>query len=195
LATRAIARPLQRMTEQARRLADGGGEIAPPLASRDELGVLSRTLASLAGQVRERIADLERERDLLSTVIGSLVEGVVVVDAAGHVLLDNPPARSLLDTERGAPLADPELRELVARAGEQAGPAEAEMTLRGRSLLVGARPLRHGDAAAVVVLYDVTRMRRLESVRRDFVANLTHELRTPVTSIRGYAETLVSSRV
>jgi two-component system, OmpR family, phosphate regulon sensor histidine kinase PhoR len=198
LAVRAVARPLQRMTAQARRLAAGdydADDVEPPLGSRDELGVLSRTLALLARQVRDRIDDLERERDLLSSVIGSLVEGVAVVGRDGRIALENPSARAILGQERGEELADPELRELVTGAGASGSAAEREVELRGRSLLVSAQPLRHRDAVAVLVVYDVTGLRRLETVRRDFVANLTHELRTPVTAIRGYAETLVSTGV
>ena len=196
LATRAVARPLQTMTRQARRVAEGDyAAHERPLQSPDELGVLSRTLSSLASQVRDKIDELERERDLLSSVIGALVEGVVVVDPESRMTLENPSARDILAQERGDQLADPELRALVARAVDGGRPAEAELTLRGRSLLVTAIALAHPDAAAVLVLYDVTRLRRLETVRRDFVANLTHELRTPVTAIRGYAETLEATAV
>jgi two-component system phosphate regulon sensor histidine kinase PhoR len=120
---------------------------------------------------------------------------VVVVDGNSRMAVENPSARDILAQERGDELADPELRQVVARAIESGRAAEAELTLRGRSLLVTAIRLAHPDAAAVLVLYDVTRLRRLESVRRDFVANLTHELRTPVTAIRGYAETLESTSV
>ncbi|HUS64341.1 MAG TPA: ATP-binding protein [Kofleriaceae bacterium] len=195
LMSRAVSRPLKIMTGQAQRLADGHYDTGPPLASPDELGVLSRTLTSLAGQVRDRIVDLERERDFLSSVIGSLVEGVVVVDGERRILLDNPTARALLGQERGQALADAELRELVGEAVASGAPVEREVELRERALLLNAQPLAHREAAALLVLYDVTRLRRLETMRRDFVANLTHELRTPVTSIRGYAETLLSSRM
>lgn len=196
LAIRAVAGPLQKMTRQARRLAEGDYEAHErPLGSPDELGVLSRTLSSLASQVQGKIDELERERDLLSSVIGALVEGVVVIDQQNRMALENPSARDILDQERGEELADPELRHLVTHSLEGGRAAEAELTLRGRSLLVTAIPLDHPDAAAVLVLYDVTRLRRLETVRRDFVANLTHELRTPVTAIRGYAETLESTDV
>jgi two-component system phosphate regulon sensor histidine kinase PhoR len=195
IAIRAIARPLQMMTAQARRLAGGDYDVGAPLRSNDELGVLSRTLTSLAGQVRDRIDDLERERDFLSGVIGSLVEGVAVVDREGSIALENPSARAMLDQEQGSELADPDLRELVATAGASGSPAERELELRGRALRASAQPLRHRDATAVLVLHDVTRLRRLETARRDFVANLAHELRTPVTSIRGYAETLLSTGV
>ena len=196
LAIRAVAGPLQKMTLQARRLAEGDYEAHElPLGSPDELGVLSRTLSSLASQVRDKIDEIERERDLLSSVIGALVEGVVVIDQRNRLALENPSARDILAQERGEELADLELRQLVAHALEEDRAAEAELTLRGRSLLVTAIPLDHSGAAAVLVLYDVTRLRRLETVRRDFVANLTHELRTPVTAIRGYAETLESTGV
>ena len=194
-AVRAVARPLQIMTGQARRLAEGRYEAAPPLTTRDELGVLSRALASLASQVRDRIDDLERERDLLSTVIGSLVEGVAVVDPQRTVVLLNASARAILERDRGDELVDPDLCDLIARAESDGRLVDRELDLRGRSLVASVQPLAHAGAAAVLVLYDVTRLRRLETVRRDFVANLTHELRTPVTAIRGYAETLVSTGV
>jgi two-component system phosphate regulon sensor histidine kinase PhoR len=195
LATRAVARPLKVMTAQARRLAEGHYDTAAPLDSPDELGVLSRTLTSLAAQVRDRIVEVERARDFLSSVIGALVEGVVVVDGEARILLDNPAARALLEQERGQALADAGVRAVVEGAVAAGAPIERELELRGRALLLSAQPLAHREAAALLVLYDVTRLRRLETLRRDFVANLTHELRTPVTSIRGYAETLLSSKV
>jgi len=134
------------------------------------------------------VTELTQQRDLLSVVFGGLVEGVVVIDRAGAVVLRNEAATPLVgEGELPAPL-----RSLIDRAlrGEQ---ADAELVLLGREVRASARPL--GEPGAIVVLYDVTRMRALESVRRDFLSNAAHELRTPVTSISGYAETLLGGGV
>ena len=184
LVIRAIARPLRAMTRAAERVARGDYDIGPPAASTDELGVLSRALVGLADEVKRQVAELTRERDLSLAVIGAMVEGVVVVDADGAPMLTNPAARMVVG-EAGPP---PELAALLdaARAGE---PSDGEIRLRDRVVVVGARPLAQARGA-VAVLHDVTRLRALEDVRRQFLANAAHELRTPVTAIAGYAETL-----
>ena len=185
---RALTRPLQSMTRTAEKLARGDYEARPPTDAGGELGVLARAMTNLAGEVKARIGELTQQRDLLSVVIGGLVEGVVVVDRRGEVVLVNDAARPLVGEGE---LPEP-IRPLIARAlaGEQ---ADAELALVGREVRASARPL--GEPGAIVVLYDVTRMRALEAVRREFLANAAHELRTPVTSISGYAETLLGGGV
>jgi two-component system phosphate regulon sensor histidine kinase PhoR len=185
---RAITRPLQSMTRTAEKLAKGDYDVPPPADAGGELGVLSRAMIRMAGEVKARVGDLTRQRDLLSVVFGGLVEGVVVVDPKGAVVLVNDAAKPLLDE---GDLPRP-IRPLVARAlaGDQ---ADEEIELSGRAVRASARPL--GDPGAIVVLYDVTRMRALEAVRREFLSNAAHELRTPVTSISGYAETLLGGTV
>ena len=204
---RAITRPIQSMTATAERLAAGDYDVAPPAqatAAGGELAVLARAMMHVAGEVKVREGELRHERDLLSVVFASLVEGVVVVDRAGGIALANAAAAPLVgdgDADASLPPAlPPALAELVARAN-QGEPADEELELNGRTVRASARPLeaRGGpdpDAAAViVVLYDVTRLRALESVRREFLSNAAHELRTPVTSISGYAETLLGGAV
>lgn len=186
---RAITRPIQSMTRTAERLARGEYDVPAPADAGGELGVLSRAMTRMAGEVKARVGELTQQRDLLSVVFGGLVEGVVVVDRSGAIALSNDAARPLLDN--GVDLPEP-LRPLVKRAlaGTQ---ADEELELEGRAVRASARPL--GDPGAIVVLYDVTRMRALESVRREFLSNAAHELRTPVTSISGYAETLLGGTV
>ncbi|MCW5801841.1 MAG: HAMP domain-containing protein [Deltaproteobacteria bacterium] len=186
---RAITRPLQSMTRTAEKLAEGDYDIPPPADAGGELGVLSRAMSRMAGEVKARVAELTEQRDLLSVVFGGLVEGVVVIDRTGTVALANDAAKPLLTEEGTVPAA---IRPLVERAldGEQ---ADRELELEGRHVRASARPL--GDPGAILVLYDVTRMRALESVRREFLSNAAHELRTPVTSISGYAETLLGGPV
>jgi two-component system phosphate regulon sensor histidine kinase PhoR len=194
---RAITRPIQSMTATAERLARGDYDVAPPTsatAAGGEIGVLARAMMVMAGQVKSHIGELQQERDLLSVVFASLVEGVVVVDRAGQIALANAAAKPLV----GEALP-PAVAALVQRA-IAGGVADEELELVGRTVRASARPLeaRSGpadSAAVILVLYDVTRMRALEAVRREFLSNAAHELRTPVTSISGYAETLLGNPV
>jgi two-component system, OmpR family, phosphate regulon sensor histidine kinase PhoR len=212
---RALTRPLQAMTNAAERLARGDHEVALPVESGGELGVLARAMNRMTEEVKVRVSELTEQRDLLSVVVAGLVEGVVVVRRDGGVALVNHAARPLLGDGGALPA---QLAPLVTRAlaGE---PADAELELVGRAVRASARPLGSpgrgarpraasspgaarepepaagGDPGAIVVLYDVTRLRSLEAVRREFLSNAAHELRTPVTSISGYAETLLAGGV
>lgn len=208
---RALTRPLQAMTRTAEKLARGHYDAPPPIDSGGELGVLARAMNRMAGEVKARVGELTEQRDLLSVVFGGLVEGVVVVGRDGRVALVNAAARPLIGDGAELPAR---LAPLVIRAlaGE---PADEELELVGRAVRASARPLGpagrgqlrsqtagaggaaagRGDPGAIVVLYDVTRIRALEAVRREFLSNAAHELRTPVTSISGYAETLLAGGV
>jgi two-component system phosphate regulon sensor histidine kinase PhoR len=199
---RDAARPLGAMSEYARRIAKGEYDTPPAQLGRaapEEIGVLARSLAWLAGEVRARVADLEAERDRLSAILTGMVEGVLVVGADRRVLAANPSVAATLragDSPVGRSLEElalPEaVRALVLRALDAGEPSQAEVGHEGTALVVNVRPLPLPDGrGAVAVLHDVTRLRRLEGMRRDFVANVSHELRTPVTAIQGYSETLL----
>jgi two-component system phosphate regulon sensor histidine kinase PhoR len=186
---RAVTRPLQSMTRTAEKLAAGDYDNPAPVDAGGELGVLSRAMVHMASEVKSRVTELTQQRDLLNIVFGSLVEGVVVVDRKGAIALVNDAAKPLMGDQGEVPAG---LKPLIDRAlaGDH---ADAELALLGREVRASARPL--GDPGAIVVLYDVTRMRALEAVRREFLSNAAHELRTPVTSISGYAETLLGGSV
>ena len=200
---RAITRPLQSMTHTAERLAKGEYDVPTPQRAVDsggELGLLARAMMHMAGEVKARVSDLTQQRNLLESVFAGLVEGVVVVDTAGKVVLVNDAAKPFLDSSPSIsrPKIDadeslpPQLEPLIKRAlaGEQ---ADDELELSARNVRCSARPL--ADQGAILVLYDVTRMKSLEAVRREFLSNAAHELRTPITSISGYAETLLGGPV
>ena len=240
LAARVIARPLRVMTESAARIAQGDYDIEVGSTSPDDVGILSRALASLAAQLKARIGDLTAERDRLSAILSGMVEGVLVVGPDRRVLQANPSAERILgqsEPAAGRSLADavrhPGARELIEESIESGRVLESELDARegaadgaDRALAINVRPLAAAhdqgsgrdaasrtsgrDAAArtsgrkaasspkpmagggvVAVLHDLTRLRRLETIRRDFLANLSHELRTPVTAIQGYSETLL----
>jgi two-component system, OmpR family, phosphate regulon sensor histidine kinase PhoR len=173
----------------------------PPIA---ELQLLASSVELLAAEMDTRNDVLVRERDDLALLVGSVSEGMLQIDGEGRVALANPAARALLGlppTVVGQPLTSvvrhAELRRFLERATASAAAASCEVTLDDRRVLVAARPVAVGAgplqaAGTVVALTDLTELRRLEGVRRDFVANVSHELKTPLTSIRGYVETLLS---
>lgn len=190
---RAITRPIQSMTRTAEKLAKGDYDVPAPTeatAAGGELGVLARAMMHMAGEVKARVGELTEQRDLLSVVFGRLVEGVLVVDPKGAVALANEAARPLLGEDDR--LLPERLAPLVEKARYAEG-GDEELELVGRTVRASARPIEHGSV--IIVLYDVTRMRALEGVRREFLSNAAHELRTPVTSISGYAETLLGGGV
>jgi two-component system phosphate regulon sensor histidine kinase PhoR len=148
-------------------------------------------------QLGDRFDELRREQAESSALVESMVEGVVAADGRGRIVTANPAARRLLGYGPADPL--PDLAELfrvkaareVVDAVLQGQPVQdRQLEMDGRFFLVSARPLPTGGA--VLVLHDLTEVRRLEAVRRDFVANVSHELKTPLTSISGYAETLLA---
>ncbi|HEU5040483.1 MAG TPA: ATP-binding protein [Gemmatimonadales bacterium] len=196
VAARSIAQPLTAITAAARAIAAG----SPPRFPRSgipDIDALVQSLRQMHRQLADRFDDLRREQAETSALVESMVEGVVAADGRGRIVTANPAARRLLGYGAGEQL--PDLAELfrvkAARevvdavlAGQPVQDRQLEMD--GRAFLVNARPLPVGGA--VLVIHDLTEMRRLEAVRRDFVANVSHELKTPLTSISGYAETLLA---
>jgi PAS domain S-box-containing protein len=176
---------------------------ATPAANHgvSELQSLANAVERLATEFEERATHLQKERDELSLLVASVSEGILLTDRDGRILHANPAARGLLGLpaeSRGRPLTslirNVELRRLLERVGGDEPLPTAEVTVDERRLLVVTRPTgpANGRRGAVIALLDLTEVRRLEGVRRDFVANVSHELKTPLTSIRGYVETLLS---
>jgi PAS domain S-box-containing protein len=148
-------------------------------------------------QLVDRFDELRREQAESAALVESMVEGVIAADERGRIATANPAARRLLGYDQLDALPDlAELfrvkaaREVVDAVLAGAPVQDREVELDGRSVLLNARPLPAGGA--VLVMHDLTELRRLEAIRRDFVANVSHELKTPLTSISGYAETLLS---
>jgi two-component system phosphate regulon sensor histidine kinase PhoR len=192
---RTITRPLLELRDVARAIADGDLERRASLDAPGELGDLALSLRELSVQLASRDAARRADEALLVQLTESLNEGVVGVDATRRVIRINETGRRLLGVRDAIPFsADLIPRERALRDALQAAfdgdtTEGSEATLLGRTVNITARPLESGGA--VLALLDLTRLRRLESVRRDFVANVSHELRTPLTIIGGFAETLV----
>ncbi len=193
-----MARLVRALSTVARRMTRGELDARARLETTDELGELSRALDTLAGNLSEANAQLRGERDLLRGVLDEMQEGVLLLDRRGDITRVNPALRSMLLLERevvGRPLLDrvrsAELKELIdAGRTETASGEIAVGGIRPRRLFVRVSKLPGDEGLLLAVFHDVTDVRRLETLRRDFVANVSHELRTPVTAIRSAAETL-----
>jgi signal transduction histidine kinase len=195
IAGRSIARPLTTITQAARSIAQGAAPRFPHSGIPD-IDELVRALKDMHGQLEQRFGDLRRERAESAALVEAMVEGVIAADSRGRIVTANEGARRLLgyETDERLPALEHLFRTKAAREVVDAVVSgqvvlERELELDSHSVLLTARPLPQGGA--LLVLHDVTDLRRLEMVRRDFVANVSHELKTPLTSISGYAETLV----
>ncbi len=194
--SRALAGPLGR-------IAGAAGDIAVgqvpsfPAPHVPELAQLVDALRVMHRELDRRFGDLRREREESRALIESLSDGVVAADARGTIVSCNAAALRLLGYRDAAALPalselfhDKAHRTLVRELLDGGAVSRRELELDGRSVAVSGRPLP--DGGTLLVLSDVTDLRRVEAVRRDFVANVSHELKTPLTSIAGYAETLAA---
>jgi len=201
----AARRPAGRLAEIARtaaEIASGATQTRAPVTGRDEVSDLARSVNRMADQLAERLALLSRERNELRSILDGMVEGVILTDDLGTILLANRAFERILGVT--GPVTGrrpvevvrlPALQEAVDLGLRADKPIVREISLPGpveRVIRVSLAALRHGDqrVGAVAVFHDVTELKKLENLRRDFVANVSHELRTPLTAIRGYVETL-----
>jgi two-component system phosphate regulon sensor histidine kinase PhoR len=202
-----LARPIQSLTAATQAIAGGEYSHRVRVASRDELGTLGDTFNRMADQLTQHVAQIREDRELLATVLGGMVEGVIAVDAQQRVVFANETARSMLGLT-AANLAERPLWELVRHPAlhetlEQAFAADQvcrrEFDFGGSSrqslVLLCRRLPGNPPSGAVLVLHDVTELRRLENLRREFVANVSHELKTPLASIKAYVETLLGGAI
>jgi two-component system phosphate regulon sensor histidine kinase PhoR len=207
LSTR-LSRPLEEMRRVAEKLAAGDLTARAPVPG-DDTGALARALNDMAAQLGERMRTITEQRSAQEAVFASMGEGVLAVDRNERVLHFNPAAARLIglpaEQIRGRTIQEvarnPDLQAFVAAALSGAGVTETDIVLYGdeeRFLQLHGTALTDTAGArigAVIVMNDVTRLKRLETVRRDFVANLSHELKTPITAIRGCVETLTEGAV
>lgn len=201
---RSITQPLSDIALAARQLAHGDHTVRIRTGSRDEVGLLADTLNQMTDQLRSKIDELSEDRAQLLAMLTSMVEGVMVLDCRGRVLQVNPALERMFEVSRidarghhcSEVFRHPQLNTLVSTVLTTRTNEEDEILLHpnGRCLHIEASVTacdRENEACAVLVFHDITELRRLENIRKDFVANVSHELRTPLTSIKGYIEALL----
>jgi two-component system phosphate regulon sensor histidine kinase PhoR len=206
---RRISRPIEEITAGAQQLAQGQTGERFAIHDANELAVLADSLNQLARQLEERGQTIGRKGNEQEAVLASMAEGVLAVDSDERVISLNRAAAHLIGGKpfdmRGRRLAEvvrnADLRRFAHRALESDEPIEDEMILHGereKILHLRGAALRDGGShsiGAVIVFSDVTDYHRLERVRRDFVANVSHELKTPIASIKGFVETLLDGAI
>jgi two-component system, OmpR family, phosphate regulon sensor histidine kinase PhoR len=204
--SRRISRPLERIKAGAKRFADGDFSFRLHTPGSSEISSLAETMNLMAGQLEERLHTVINEKNQREAVLSSMEEGVLAVDTEGQIISLNKaaaeffevlhpetaPGRSMEEVFRNV-----KLQKFIGSVLKGCEPLECELTVRHSETcelkvrgtnLFGMQGARIG---AVVVFTDVSRLRRLENLRSDFVANVSHELKTPITSIKGFIETLL----
>jgi len=201
-----VNRPVERMRDAARRYATGDISFEWEPTGPPEIEGLAEDLHTMAVEMRNRMGDLSTQRNRLETILSSMIEGVVVVDHENRIVSMNAAAGELLGVEpeggRGKTLLQyvriAELDTIADAARESLEPVERTVTvyrdravhLQVHATSLPAEPDSHQDGV-LLVLNNISRIKELEKIRTDFVANVSHELKTPVTSIKGFVETLI----
>jgi two-component system phosphate regulon sensor histidine kinase PhoR len=199
---RRIVEPLTQLSEYAKAISTGTRPPAGALESADELGVLASAFSSLERDRARRLAEIEQNHQQLQTILGAMTEGVLAVAPDKSILLANDAGRQLLEFTLPKPVGRPLLEvtrvrpviEAVTRALASPDPVTTEFDAPGlqrRTLALRATRLPGEPCPGVmVVLHDLSELRRLENLRHELVANVSHELKTPLAAIKAYAETL-----
>ena len=204
-----IGLPLRQMSVGSERFARGELDHRLPRGGFEEISTLAEAMNSMAEQLDERIRTIQCQQNELEAVLSSMEEGVLAVDNEGVIINVNQTCARLLGLESGdlkgrivhEVVRKPDLLEFVESSLASPSSVEGDLPVRGeedRWLNVHGTTLHdanHNKIGALIVLHDVTRLRRLENIRRDFVANVSHELKTPITSIMGFVETLMDGAI
>lgn len=211
--SRRISKPIVNMKQIAQRFAKGELTLRVAIPTPLELSDLAKSLNEMARQLYDRILTITKQRNELEAILSSMTEGVIAVDAQGHIVSINKAAAHLLKIE-ATKVQDRSVEEVIRNVDLQKfinSTLESEQPTEGDMYLpISGTPgwadffQLHGvslsdnqgrKSGAVIVLNDMTRIHRLENIRRDFVANVSHELKTPVTSIMGFVETLLEGAI
>lgn len=204
-----ISRPVEQMTGVAKHFSSGKLDMRLSIPDAVELADLAKALNEMARQLNARIDTITEERSQIQAILSSMIEGVLAVDSSGHIVSINKAAADLLGIDAASShgrsveevVRNPHLQQYIKNTLEKKQPTETDCFLLkdgGRLLQLygsGLMDNKGNRSGAVLVLHDITRTRQLEEIRRDFVANVSHELKTPVTSIKGFVETLLDGSV
>jgi two-component system phosphate regulon sensor histidine kinase PhoR len=195
------ARPVRELTKVVQRVSEGDLHARLLPTTRDEVGTLTRAFNQMSDRLRGTISMLVEERGRLAAVLDNMADGTVITDGDGHVRLINPAAARILGAREDAALGrsfaevarDHRIIDLWQQCRDECEErvASVEVARQQPFLQVVVTPLQDAEpGACLVILQDLTRVRRLETVRRDFISNISHELRTPLASLKALADTL-----
>ena len=205
LAARRITRPIEQMKKWSESISRGDFNFNPPEARSEEIESLSQAMNQMAKDLKGRIDFITRQKNQMEAVLSSMVEGVLALDTQQRIISMNHAAGRMLDcdpkTASGKTIQETirntDFHDFASMAFQSESPVEEELVLSGRHerfFKVRGMTLRDAEAkrmGSLVVLNDMTQVTKLENMRRDFVANVSHEIKTPITAIKGFVETLL----
>lgn len=203
-----LSRRVQRLTDFTAVIAEGNfPQGFFPNHERDEISLLERRLNDMSQRIYDNLVEITGEREKADSILRCMIEGVVVLDPKGNLLVINDRAKEMFHIADGREIHGASILELsrhpdiravldeVLKFDFTSTPYRKEIEIEeGAWFIVNAAPLRtpmRMTLGSILVFHDVTEIKRLETMRSDFVANVSHELRTPLTAIQGYVETLI----
>ena len=200
LSTR-INAPLRKMKQAAFEVARGNFDTKVPILTNDEIGELATAFNQMGRQLKFNLNALSQEKELLSSILSGMVDGVITFNRDGTILMTNPPAELFLQNwyfekknqENIAEAVPSKVMELFQQAVNTEKEQIGEITLQGHYWVMIVSPLysHQNIRGAVAVVRDMTEERKLDKMRSDFIANVSHELRTPIAMVQGYSEAIV----
>ncbi len=198
-----LTKPIKSMAESARQIVQGDFQVKIRPQTRDEVSELAQYFNQMVSQLGMTVSELKSEKLQLDSIVSNMKEGVIAFNSGGKILLANESAKKMFGLENNIGrqmyyenLRHPQLNELLRQALDFQNNASAEISLgypEEKILLTEVLALKgaqENQVAVILVSFDITRLKKLEKIRKDFVANASHELRTPLTSIKGYVEAL-----
>ncbi|ALC90077.1 histidine kinase [Bacillus sp. FJAT-18017] len=200
LSTR-ITSPLRKMREAAFEVARGKFDTKVPILTNDEIGELATAFNQMGRQLKFNMNALNQEKEQLASILSSMADGVITFNRDGTILITNPPADRFLQywyydkgsNDGGTEEVPSKVMELFQQAVDTESEQMGEISLLGRSWVILVSPLYSSKfiRGAVAVIRDMTEERKLDKMRKDFIANVSHELRTPISMLQGYSEAIV----
>ncbi|MDD5438717.1 MAG: ATP-binding protein [Candidatus Omnitrophica bacterium] len=203
LVARKTIGPINRMIQISRRFSEGDFSRRVIRVPKDEIGELADTLNKMAQDIEDKIREIKAQNQKLAAVFNSMIEGVIIVDKESRIISINPTIEKIFGVAKKnaegkmflEAIRNNDISEVIGAVLRKGEVASLELTLRypvNRIFEVNAAPIFDTSVTGcLVVIHDITEIRRLETVRSDFVANVSHELKTPLTSIKGFVETLL----
>ncbi|HUO78011.1 MAG TPA: ATP-binding protein [Thermodesulfovibrionales bacterium] len=208
--TRRITKSIEEITAFSREVTTGHLGRRLFLKEKGEIGELAKNINDMAHEMKARLKQSEEERHKVEAILRNLSDGLMLVDTKGRILLCNEAVRKLfaIETEiEGSTVAESlrnaELMEVIDEVIREEGPVSHEISVahpRELSLMITSTPfyaysVNEKLSGVVITLHDITRLKHLEEMRKDFVANVSHEIKTPITAIKGFAETLLDGAI
>lgn len=200
--------PVNRMIQASRRFSEGDFSRRIFPSSKDEIGELAETLNRMAQMIENKINEVKTQNQKLTAIFNSMIEGTIVIDKAGRIVSVNSAVEDILGVTKAdvegrtflEAIRQHDIAEVMETVLKEGRPLVTEVTLfypLRRIFKMNAGPIfdQEGVAGCLMVIHDITELRRLETVRSDFVANVSHELKTPLTSIKGFVETLLEGAI